>query len=399
MVNLLIAVFGFYVFIKIFLEIREVFFIKDEFEKGAVLLNPQDFEISALYAINKHTVNIFNSLVSLFLVVFWLSGGLFIVNFLFYKPESLLSELEILFMFFTINYILTLPINIWEKHIDKKFGFNVSSWKQFIVDEIKKIILFVVFGGAFFAGLIYVIDKFKNWWLIGFILSFVVIVLINVLYPFFAAWFNKFEPLEDKELKSDIEHLMEKVGFKSRGIFVMDASKRDTRLNAYFAGLGNSKRVVLFDTLLKKLSKDEILAVLGHELGHFKHKDILKNIAVVGVMLFVLFFIFGHLPDKLFKELMIPKNGANIIILALLFSEVVFFIFQPFVNLISRHNEFAADEMGAELVDKNALYTALVKLVSENKHFPKVSKIYSFLYYSHPPILERLEKLKPENKE
>jgi len=398
MVNILIGIFGIYVFVKIFLEIREVFFIKDEFEKGAILLNPNDFKISALYTINRHTINIFNSLVSLFLVVFWLSGGLFIVNFLFYKPDSLLSELEILFIFFAINYILTLPIVIWEKHIDKKFGFNVSSWKQFIIDELKKIILFVVFGGVFFAGLIYVIDNFKNWWLIGFILSFIVIILINILYPFFAAWFNKFEPLEDKELKNDIENLMEKVGFKSSGIFVMDASKRDTRLNAYFAGLGKSKRVVLFDTLLKKLNKNEILAVLGHELGHFKHKDILKNIAVVGIMLFIIFFIFGHLPDKLFKNLMIPKNGANIIILALLFSEVVFFIMQPFVNFISRHNEFAADEMGAELVDENALYNALVKLVSENKHFPKVSKIYSIFYYSHPPILERLEKLK-SNKE
>ena len=394
MANLLIGVFAIYVFIKILLEIKEVFFIKDEFEKGAVLLNLEDFEKSALYAINKHTLNIFNALISLFLVVFWVSGGLFIINFLLYKPDSILNELEILFIFFAINYILTLPITIWEKHIDKKFGFNVSSWKQFIIDEIKKIVLFAVFGGAFFAGLIYVIDNFKNWWLIGFILSFVVIILINVLYPFFAAWFNKFEPLEDKELKSDIENLMEKVGFRSSGIFVMDASKRDTRLNAYFAGLGKSKRVVLFDTLLKKLNKDEILAVLGHELGHFKHKDILKNIAVVGIMLFVLFFIFGHLPDKLFKELMIPKNGANIIILALLFSEVVFFVLQPFVNLISRHNEFAADEMGAELVDKNALYNALVKLVNENKHFPKVSKIYSIFYYSHPPILDRLEKLK-----
>ena len=198
-------------------------------------------------------------------------------------------------------------------------------------------------------------------------------------------------------MKKDIENLMNKVGFKSSGIFVMDASKRDTRLNAYFAGLGRSKRVVLFDTLLKKLNKNEILAVLGHELGHFKHKDILKNIAVVGVMLFVVFFIFGNLPDNLFKELMIPKNGANIIILALLFSEVIFFMMQPFMNLISRHNEFAADEMGAELVDKKALASALKKLVSENKHFPKVSKLYSFIYYSHPPILERLEKL--ESKE
>ena len=205
--------------------------------------------------------------------------------------------------------------------------------------------------------------------------------------------FNKFTPLEDEELKKDIEDMMRKVGFSSSGIYVMDASKRDTRLNAYFAGFGKSKRVVLFDTLLKKLNKDEILAVLGHELGHFKHKDIFKNIAIVGVMLFVLFLIFGNLPAKLFKSLMIPRSGVNIIILALLFSEVIFFILQPVISLISRYNEFAADKTASELVSKKDLSNALKKLVNENKHFPKVSKLYSFIYYSHPPILERLVKL------
>ena len=394
MINILVGLFGFYIFIKIILEIKEVFFIKNKYEEGAVLLRPVDFEIAASYAITKHTLNIFNALVSLFLVVFWLSGGLFIINFLLYNPNSLISELEILLIFFAVNYILTLPISIWEKHIDKKFGFNVASWKRFFIDEIKKNILFIVFGGIFFAGLICFIENFKNWWIEGFIFSFVVIILINVLYPVFAGIFNKFEPLNDQELKNDIDNLMAKVGFKASGIYVMDASKRDTRLNAYFAGLFKTKRVVLFDTLLKKLNKNEILAVLGHELGHFKHKDILKNIAIVGGMLFIVFAIFGHLPDTVFKELMIPKTGTNIIILALLFSEPLLFIFQPFVNLISRHNEFGADEMGSVLVSKKDLASALKKLVNENKHFPKVSKLYSIIYYSHPPILERLENLK-----
>ncbi len=396
MVNVLIGIFGLYVFIKIVLEIKEVLYIKDVFGLGAVLMDIETYKDAAIYSIYKHTINIFNALISLFLVVFWLSGGLFIINFALYKSNSMLSQLEILLAFFAINYVLTLPINIWEKHIDKRFGFNVAPWKMFFVDEIKKIFLFIFFGGAFFAGLIYFIDNFQNWWLYGFVFTFGVVILINILYPFFAQMFNKFTPLEDEELKDAIEDMMAKVGFKSNGIYVMDASKRDTRLNAYFAGFGNTKRVVLFDTLLKKLTKNEILAVLGHELGHFKHKDIFKNIAVVGVMLFILFAVFGNLPDTLFKELMVPKIGANIIILALLFSEVIFFILQPFVNFVSRHNEFAADEMGSELVSKKDLANALKKLVSENKHFPRVSKIYSFIYYSHPPILERLEKLENE---
>jgi STE24 endopeptidase len=397
MINMLIAVYGIYVFIKIILEIKEVFFIKNEFEKGPVLLNLEDYKTAAIYSIYKHTIEIFNSLISMFLVVFWLSGGLFIVNYLFYDG-SIIGELKVLGVFFLINYILTLPINIWEKHIDKKFGFNVAPWKLFFVDEIKKIVIFIIFGGLFFTALIYFIDNVKNWWLIGFIFSFVTIIIINLLYPFFAAFFNKFEPLKDEELRDSIETMMQKVGFKSNGIYVMDASKRDTRLNAYFAGFGNTKRVVLFDTLLKKLSKDEILAVLGHELGHFKHKDIWKNILVLGAVMFVFFAILGNLPDSLFKELGVPKNGANIIIIGLLFSDMLFFILQPFINAISRHNEFAADEMGSELVSKKTLASALKKLVKENKHFPKVSKLYSNIYYSHPPILERLEKLENEEK-
>jgi STE24 endopeptidase len=396
LVNVLVGLYGLYIFIKIVLEIREVFYIKKVFPEIVSFMDVEDYKNAAFYAIYKHTLNIFNALISMFLVVLWISGGLFIINFLFYKG-TMLSELEILLVFFAINYILTLPINIWEKQIDKKFGFNVAPWKLFFVDEIKKIVLFLIFGGAFFAGLIYFIEHFKNWWIIGFVFTFAVVILINILYPFFAGMFNKFEPLKDEELKNDIQNLMEKVGFKANGIFVMDASKRDTRLNAYFAGLGKSKRVVLFDTLLKKLNKNEILAVLGHELGHFKHKDILKNIAVVGVMLFIVFAIFGNLPDSLFKELHIPKTGVNIIILALLFMDMIIFILQPFVNLISRHNEFGADEMGSELVSKKDLASALEKLVSENKHFPHVSKLYSFIYYSHPPILERLEKLKEKN--
>jgi STE24 endopeptidase len=398
LVNFLIGLYGVYIFIKIVLEIREVFYIKQVFPEIVSFMNVDDYKNSAFYAIYKHTFNIFNALISMFLVVVWMSGGLFIINFLLYKG-TLLSELEILFVFFAINYILTLPINIWEKHIDKKFGFNVAPWSLFFVDEIKKIVLFLILGGAFFAGLIYFIEHFKNWWIIGFVFTFLVVILINVLYPFFASMFNKFEPLQDEELKNDIEQMMKKVGFKSNGIFVIDASKRDTRLNAYFAGLGKSKRVVLFDTLLKKLNKNEILAVLGHELGHFKHKDILKNIAVVGVMLFVVFAIFGNLPDSLFKELHIPKNGVNIIILALLFMDMIMFILQPFVNLISRHNEFEADKMGSELVSKKDLASALKKLVSENKHFPHVSKLYSFIYYSHPPILERLNELEKDKNE
>ena len=218
-----------------------------------------------------------------------------------------------------------MPVVIYSKIIDKKFGFNKSSWKLFIIDEIKKIVLFMIIGGAIFWVLVYFIDNFKNWWLISFVFVFIVILAINMLYPIFMTLFNKFTPLENEELKESIETIMNKVGFKANGIFVMDASKRDSRLNAFFGGFGKTKRVVLFDTLIEKLTPKEILAVLGHELGHFKHKDIIKNITMMAVMMFGLFFIIGNLPDSLFDELHIQKNAGNILVLAFIIGEVYFY--------------------------------------------------------------------------
>jgi STE24 endopeptidase len=144
LVNLLVGLFGFYIFVKIIIEIREVFYIKKIFPEIVSFMNVEDYKNSAFYAIYKHTLNIFNALISMFLVVFWMSGGLFIINFLLYRGNNLISELEILLVFFAVNYILTLPIHIWEKHIDKKFGFNVAPWKLFFIDEIKKIVLFLI---------------------------------------------------------------------------------------------------------------------------------------------------------------------------------------------------------------------------------------------------------------
>jgi STE24 endopeptidase len=205
--------------------------------------------------------------------------------------------------------------------------------------------------------------------------------------------FNKFTPLEDGDLKESIKKMMSEVGLSSDGIFVMDASKRDTRLNAYFGGLGKSKRVVLFDTLLEKLTNQELLAVLGHELGHYSHKDIWKNIGMMGGFLFVAFYIFGHLPESLFTEIGIVPTGGAVLAIIILLLPVLSFIYTPIMSIISRHNEYEADKFGSKIGGKNNLVSALLKLVKENKSFPKSDPIYSKFYYSHPPIIERLKAL------
>jgi len=384
----LLVIFTLYIAFRVGLDIYEAMYIKEEVNKEAVLMNKLEYLEAGLYAVYNKIIDIFDAFASLFVVVVLLFGGLWLINY-FDNSNSLMT----IFIYFAFVYFVTLPIHIYQKVIDKKFGFNKSSWKLFIIDEIKKILLFVVLGGGVMWGLIYFIENFENWWIIGFVFSFIVILLINLLLPYFMGIFNKFTPLEDEELKNDIENIMDKVGFKANGIFVMDASKRDKRLNAFFGGFGKSKRVVLFDTLIEKLSPKEILAVLGHELGHFKHKDLIKNIAMMGIMMFGLFAIIGNLPDSLFEELKIPKNGGNILVLAFIISEVYFYILNPIINMISRHNEFQADKMGAELGSKEDLKSALIKLVNENKSFPKSSKLYSIMYHSHPSILERLKEL------
>jgi STE24 endopeptidase len=383
-----LVIFAIYISFRVGLDIYESFYIKEEASKDAVLMERKEYLEAGLYAVYKKIIDVFDALSSLLVVVVLLSGGLWLINY-FDNNNSLIT----VFSYFILVYIVSLPVTIYSKIIDKKFGFNKSSWKLFIIDEVKKIVLFAVIGGVVFWALIYFIDNFKNWWLISFVFVFVVILAINMLYPIFMTLFNKFTPLENEELKENIEKIMDKVGFKASGIFVMDASKRDSRLNAFFGGFGKTKRVVLFDTLVEKLTPKEILAVLGHELGHFKHKDIIKNIAMMGVMMFGLFFIIGNLPDSLFKELNIQKTAGNILVLAFIIGEVYFYFLSPVINLISRHNEFAADEMGAELGDASNLKSALIKLVKENKSFPKSSKIYSIMYHSHPSVLERIEEL------
>jgi STE24 endopeptidase len=150
---------------------------------------------------------------------------------------------------------------------------------------------------------------------------------------------------------------------------------------------------VLFDTLLDKLTNRELLAVLGHELGHFSHKDIWKNIAMMGVLLFVAFFLLGNLPDELFFEMGVtPTAGVKLAMMSLLLS-LIGFVFTPIMSFVSRHNEYRADEFGSNMGGKENLVSALIKLVDENKSFPKSHPLVVFFYYTHPPILERLKAL------
>ena len=317
-----------------------------------------------------------------------------------YRVNKLKQELDVLYESRTYQYIRNLYsrffINPYRTSNIPKcqfvFCFFVLFWFGFLVFFF---CLFVFLGGFLFVFLlIFIIEKVVLWWIVGFIVLLSVVILANFVYPtLIAPLFNKFTPLDDENLKARIESLLNTIGFKSNGIFVIDASRRDGRLNAYFGGLGKNKRVVLFDTLLDKISADGLIAILGHELGHFKHKDILKNIAIMACVLFVLFFIVGHLPPQLFDALSLAHNGAGILIVMLLISPMIAFWFMPLIGYFSREAEYAADEFGANLSSKHCLADALVCLVNENKSFPSSHPAYIFFYYTHPPLLQRLKAL------
>jgi STE24 endopeptidase len=294
-----------------------------------------------------------------------------------------------------LNALVSLPFEVYQKFVlDEEYGFNKSTVKLYVIDTLKSSAMMLIIGGLVVWGVSSIMLNVEMWWLYSFVFIFGVIMLVNMFFPTIRAlFFDKVTPLEDGTLKESIEEMMKKTGFVSSGIFVSDASKRDARLNAYFGGMGKTKRVVLFDTLIEKLSAKELLAVLGHELGHFAHGDIYKNMGLMGLLLFAMFAIFGNLNEGLFLELGVNAHPGVIIVLFLLFMPVLGFVMMPLMGIVSRHNEFEADKTGAELGGREHLASALQKLVTENKSFPLSHPLYIFFHYTHPPVMERLKEL------
>lgn len=398
MLTLMITIYSFYVLTSIYTSVMQIGYVTQAKKGEAVLLQAGEFIKAANYSIAKEKLSIVQVFFDYLVFIAWIGGAIVVLeNILFFEDEAL-RNIAIVMGFVIINSILSLPFSYYEKFVlDEKFGFNKSSLGLFFKDSLISFILTLIFGSLVVWGIYLIISSVSMWWLWSFVFIFGVVVLINMLFPTVRAmFFDKITPLEDEALNSEIQNLMDKTGFVSSGVFISDASKRDARLNAYFGGLGKTKRVVLFDTLIEKLTTKELLAVLGHELGHFAHGDIYKNIAMVGAMLFGMFAIFGNLPESLYLELGMSESPYVVMILLLLFMPVLGFIMMPIMGVVSRHNEYEADRMGSELGgDAGAieLANALQKLVAENKSFPLSHPIYIFFHYTHPPVLERLKAL------
>lgn len=310
--------------------------------------------------------------------------------------SSTLENTLFLLAFLAINTLATLPLSWYEDFVkDKKHGFSNMSAALFIKDTLRNLVLLGIFGFLLIFVLVFCFEKLGSWWWLGaFGVAFAAILIAQILYPtLIAPLYNKMQPLKDEHLQGEIAALMQKCGFKSSGVFVMDASKRDKRLNAYFGGLFRSKRVVLFDTLLKALKTRQLLAVLGHELGHFVHKDLLKGLFSSALMLFLLFFIFANLPEFFYTQSGLNGVNAGVFALFLIFGEIFTLIFSPFLNFLSRKNEFNADKHGAAMTSKADMSAALLVLARENKAFISSARLYEIFHLSHPTISQRLRAL------
>lgn len=396
MIWILISIYFIYSLYKVTLSLLQLNFVKNALKNKAVILSKEDFKEAGNVSIINEKFEIFNIIYSFVLLIFWSVYGAGKLQTLCDFDNEILSNTIFCTSFLLINLVFSLPLEIYSSFIkDKKLGFSNMTAKLFIIDKIKSFLLTAIFGAGFFALLIVCfIYLGSSWWIWAFILSFSIIILINLIYPtLIAPIFNKMTPLENEELNEAITSLLESCGFKSSGVFTIDASKRDKRLNAYFGGLGSTKRVVLFDTLIEKLSTNEILAVLGHELGHFKHGDLIKNIILMFFILFILFFALGNIPDDIYAAFNMQANAGAMLVFFILYSPILTAIFEPIISAFSRSHEFGADEFGGKNTNVDDMISALKKLGSENKSFPLSNKIYSFIYHSHPSLYERIKHL------
>ena len=316
---------------------------------------------------------------------------------------SLVPQLALLAAFAVISGLLDLPFTLYNTFkIEERFGFNKMTFKLWLADMVKGLLVGAVIGLPIVALILWLMGSAGSlWWLWAWGTWMGFNLLILVLYPtVIAPLFNKFKPLDDETLKERVTALMQRCGFAAKGLFVMDGSKRSAHANAYFTGFGAAKRVVFYDTLLKQLNPAEVDAVLAHELGHFKHKHIIKRIIGMFAMSLAGFALLGWLSSQvwIYTGLCIGPNlnGGNDALALLLFMLVVplfsFFI-SPIFAQFSRQHEFEADAYAVLQTDGKDLKSALLKLYQDNASTLTPDPLFVKFYYSHPPASERLARM------
>jgi STE24 endopeptidase len=300
---------------------------------------------------------------------------------------------------FIISDILNLPFSLFKTFvIEEKFGFNKTTIKTFIIDKIKGYFIGAIIGGGVISILLFLIITLgQGFWVWFWIIISILLISINMFYTsLIVPLFNKLKPLEQGELRSAIEEYSKKISFSLDNIFVIDGSKRSSKANAYFSGIGMKKKIVLYDTLISNHSKEELVAVLAHEVGHFKKKHIIKGLILsilqIGLMLFILsLFIFNPKMSEALGDNQLAYH-LNLIAFGILYTPISH-VTGMFMNAVSRKNEYEADKFAATTYNGKSLQEALKKLSIDNLSNLTPHPAYVFVHYSHPPLVERLKAL------
>ena len=339
-------------------------------------------------------------------LIFWFSGGFnFLDQFIrSWHLHIIWTGLIYIGIILLARFIFGLPFSVYSTFvIEEKFGFNKTTPSVFITDILKGMLLAILLGGPLLAGLLYFFNTFGD---TAWLYCWAATVLFTLFVQFIApTWimplFNKFTPLEDGELRSAIESYTDKVHYPLRGLYVMDGSKRSAKSNAFFTGFGKNKRIALFDTLVNKHTVPELVAVLAHEIGHYKKKHIIKGMIIsivhMGVLFYLLSIFLSHkgLFDAFYMEQMGVYTG--LIFFGMLYAPVEM-ILSILMQIFSRKNEYEADQFALETTgDAPSFISALKKLSADNLSNLTPHPLYVFLNYSHPPVLQRIRRLGKEN--
>ncbi len=314
-------------------------------------------------------------------------------------------QLALLAAVAAIGSLVDLPLDAWNTfRIEQRFGFNRMTWKLYLIDAAKGALVGAAIGLPLAALVLWIMGAAGAWWWLWAWLAWTAFqLLMLVLYPtWIAPLFNKFSPLPDASLAERVSALMARCGFRAKGLFVMDGSKRSAHSNAYFTGLGSAKRVVFFDTLLTRLSPAEVEAVLAHELGHFKLKHVPKRMFGIFAASLAALALLGWLAQQqwFYTGLGVTPNIGGVpndalALLLLMFALPPFgFLVTPFAAALSRKHEFEADAYASAQASGQDLANALVKLHEDNAGTLTPDPLYARFYYSHPPAAERLAALK-----
>lgn len=338
---------------------------------------------------------------TLLLLLWTVGGGINLIDQWWsgYEFGALISGIAVIFSALLMSSILNLPFSLYHTFvIEERFGFNQTSWQTWLQDLIKSALLVTALGIPLLAAILWLMNQSgANWWLYAWLvwMSFS-LVMIWACPAFIAPLFNKFSPLQDAALRTRIENLLQRCGFQSQGVFVVDGSRRSSHGNAYFTGFGRNKRIVFFDTLLESLSEDEVEAVLAHELGHFKRNHIKKSLLLSSVMSLAAFAILAWLMSSAWFYHSLGVDAASTHAALLLFMMImpvfVYFV-SPLFSALSRKHEFEADEFAHFNSNYKALISALVSLYRDNASTLTPDPIHSMFYDSHPPATIRINHL------